>query len=123
MDFFDRLGDSIVNVTQGAMEKGKDVTDVAKLQYELKTKENFCKTQYEEIGRRFYQERKDVIPEDYMDLFEEVEAANNRIRELKDMIAEKKGSTSCPKCGAVVSAKAAFCSECGTRLNDVFEEE
>ena len=123
MDFFNKLGDSIVSVTQEAVEKGKGMTDIAKLQYEMKTKEDFCKKQYEEVGRKFYEENKDVIPESYVDLFEEIEAANHKIAEIKEQIANIKGGSSCPKCGAIVAASASFCSECGTKLGDMFEEE
>jgi uncharacterized OB-fold protein len=56
-------------------------------------------------------------------LFEEVEAATNKIAELKEQIANLKGGVSCPKCGAIVASGASFCSECGTKLNDMFEEE
>lgn len=123
MDFFNKLGDSIVSVTQEAVEKGKGMTDIAKLQHEVRTKEDFCKKQYEEIGRKFYEENKDIIPESYADLFEEIEAANRRIAELREQIAGLKGGVSCPKCGAVVAASASFCSECGAKINDMFEEE
>ena len=46
MDFFNKLGDSIVSVTQEAVKKGKGMTDIAKLQHEVRTKEDFCKKQY-----------------------------------------------------------------------------
>ena len=39
MDFFSKLGDSIVNATQEVGEKAKGMTDIAKLQYEMRTKE------------------------------------------------------------------------------------
>ena len=41
MDFFSKLGDSIVNATQEVGEKAKGMTDIAKLQYEMRTKEDF----------------------------------------------------------------------------------
>lgn len=123
MDFFNKLGDTIVNATQEAVEKGKDMTDIAKLQYEIRSKEEFCKKKFEEVGRKYFEEAKDVIPENYVDLFEEIEAANRRIAELKDQIADKKGGIACPKCGEVAAAGASFCSACGAKLNDMFEEE
>ena len=41
MDFFSKLGDSIVSATQEVGEKAKGMTDVAKLQYEMRSKEDF----------------------------------------------------------------------------------
>lgn len=123
MDFFNKLGDTIVSATQEVVEKGKDMTDAAKLQYEKKTKEDYCRKQFEEIGKKFYEANKDVIPADYMDLFDEVEATNARIEELKLEIANLKGGVTCPKCGAIVSSTASFCSECGAKMAEEAEEE
>ena len=53
MDFFSKLGDSIVNATQEVGEKAKGMTDIAKLQYEMRTKEDFMNKQYQEIGKMF----------------------------------------------------------------------
>lgn len=124
MDFFSKLGDSIVSATQEVGEKAKGITDVAKLQYEMRSKEDFLNKQYQEIGKIFYQENKDAAPEAYTSLFEEVVAAQKRIEEIKEQIAYTKGGKACPKCGAVVSGSAAFCSKCGAKMDeDIFEDE
>lgn len=47
MDFFSKLGDSIVSATQEVGEKAKGMTDVAKLQYEMRSKEDFLNKQYQ----------------------------------------------------------------------------
>ena len=63
MDFFSKLGDSIVNATQEVGEKAKGMTDIAKLQYEMRTKEDFMNKQYQEIGKMFYDANKENVPE------------------------------------------------------------
>ena len=64
------------------------------------------------------------VPEEYNSLFEEIEAAQKRVAEIKEQIAYTKGGKACPKCGAVVSGGAAFCSTCGAKMDeDIFEEE
>ena len=123
MDFFNKIGDTIASATQEVSEKAKDLTGVAKLQYEMRTKEDFLDKKYSEIGKMFYQSSKDVFPEEYTELFDEVEATISRIEQLKEEIAEKKSSKTCPKCGAVIGNTAAFCSECGAKIGDIFEEE
>ena len=123
MDFFSKLGDSIVNATQEVGEKAKGMTDIAKLQYEMRTKEDFMNKQYQEIGKMFYDANKENVPEEYNSLFEEIEAAQKRVAEIKEQIAYTKGGKACP-CGAVVSGSAAFCSTCGAKMDeDIFEEE
>lgn len=123
MDFFNKLGDTIVSATQGVSEKAKGMTDIAKLQYEMKNKEDFINKKYQEIGKMFYQTNKESAPDEYTELFDEVEASLGRISELKDQIATLKGGKTCPKCGAVIGNTAAFCSECGAKIEDIFEEE
>lgn len=123
MDFFNKLGDTIVSATQGVSEKAKGMTDIAKLQYEMKTKEEFLNKKYQEIGKMFYQTNKEAFPDEYTELFDEVEATVGKIGELKDKIATLKGGKTCPKCGAMVGNVAAFCSECGAKMEDIFEEE
>ena len=123
MDFFNKIGDSIVNATQEVGEKAKGMTDIAKLQYEMKSKEDFLNKQYQEIGKMFYEANKSEAPEEYAQVFEEVEAVAVKISELQEEIASLKGGKACPKCGAIVSSAASFCSECGTKLNDIFEED
>ena len=86
MDFFSKLGDSIVSATQEVGEKAKGMTDVAKLQYEMRSKEDFLNKQYQEIGKIFYQENKDAAPEAYTSLFVEVVAAQKRIEEIKEQM-------------------------------------
>lgn len=123
MDFFNKVGDSIVNATQEVSEKAKGMTDIARLQYEMKTKENFLNKKYEEVGKMFYQQNKTSFPEEYAELFGEIEMTIERMQELKDDIAELKGGKACPKCGAVIGSTAVFCSECGAKIDDIFEEE
>lgn len=123
MDFLNKIGDSIVSATQGVSEKAKDVTDIAKLQYEMKTKEEFLNKKYQEIGKMYYQTSKDAFSEEYTTLFDEVEATLDKLSEIKAQIAGIKGSKTCSKCGAVVGNTAAFCSECGAKMDDIFEEE
>lgn len=123
MGFFDKLGDSIVNATQEVGKQAKGMTDVAKLQYEARSKEDFLNKQYQEIGKKFYEENKDNVPEDYAVLFEEVDGALKRIAEIKEQVAYNKGGKACPNCGAVVTAGSSFCASCGAKVEDLFEEE
>lgn len=122
MEFFNKLGDTVVNATQEVSSKAKDMTGLAKLQYEKKVKENELEKKYQEIGEKFFKQNQEAFPEEYTELFDEVELILSKINELTDEIADIKGGKACPKCGAVVSTKAAFCSECGAKIEDIFED-
>ena len=108
MDFFDKLGDTLMTATKEVGQKAKGMSDLAKLQYELKCKEDDLKKEFERLGRKYYQQNKDVVPEEDLDCFE---------------ILEKKGARACPRCGAKVAENAAYCSSCGAKINDMFEED
>ena len=43
MDFFDKLGDTLMTATKEVGQKAKGMSDLAKLQYELKSKEDDLK--------------------------------------------------------------------------------
>lgn len=123
MDFFDKLGDTLMTATKEVGQKAKGMSDLAKLQYELKCKEDDLKKEFERLGRKYYQQNKDVVPEEDLDCFEDIEILMNRINDLNEEILEKKGVRACPHCGAKVAENAAYCSNCGAKLNDMFEED
>ena len=67
MDFFDKLGDTLMTATKEVGQKAKGMSDLAKLQYELKCKEDDLKKEFERLGRKYYQQNKDVVPEEDLD--------------------------------------------------------
>ncbi len=123
MDFFDKLGDTLMTATKEVGQKAKGMSDLAKLQYELKCKEDDLKKEFERLGRKYYQQNKDVVPEEDLESFEDIEIIMNRINDLNGEILEKKGAKACPRCGARVAENATYCSSCGAKLNDMFEED
>ncbi len=123
MDFFNAIGDAITSAASELGEKTKEMTDSAKLQFEMKAKEDLKKEAFIEIGRKFYEGNKDAIPEDMVDLFNKVDEADARINAIKEELSNIKGETVCPKCEARVAVGATFCPKCGTKLDDIYEEE
>ena len=91
MDFFDKLGDTLMTATKEVGQKAKGMSDLAKLQYELKCKEDDLKKEFERLGRKYYQQNKDVVPEEDLDCFEDIEILMNRINDLNEEILEKRG--------------------------------
>ena len=67
MDFFDKLGDTLMTATKEVGQKAKGMSDLAKLKYELKCKEDDLKKEFERLGRKYYQQNKDVVPEEDLD--------------------------------------------------------
>ena len=118
MGFLDELSDSIVNTTKDLGKMAQNAGDLTKLQYDKKVKESELSKLYEKLGKKYYEEHKDEDDEN----IKEITAVVLRIKEISDEIMQKKGGMACPKCGALVKEGSRFCSECGEKIDDIFEE-
>ncbi len=121
MEFFEKLGDTIVNVGKDVTQKAKDVSGIAKLKLDIKSKEDFIKEQYIELGKVYYEMHKDEAAEDQA-RFDQITEALEEIERMKVQILELKGARKCPDCGAEAADTAEYCSVCGAKLTVVVEE-
>ncbi len=121
MDFFDKLGETIVSAGRDVSQKAKDISGVAKLNLDIRAKEDFVNKQYAEIGRRYYDNHKNDVPVPY-EQFESIAEALESIAQMKRDLNEIKGTRECPKCGVKSADGAAFCASCGAKL-DIYEED
>ncbi len=118
MGFFDELSDSIVNTTKDLGKMAQNAGDMTKLQYDKKVKESELSKLYEKLGKKHYEAHKDEDDEE----IKEITAVILRIKEISEEIMQKKGGMACPKCGAMVKDGSRFCSACGEKIDDIFEE-
>ena len=122
MTFFTKLGETISATGKDVSQKAKELTEIAKLNMDVKTKEDFVVKQYMEIGKQYFELHKD----DEEPFFEEIgliKDALSEIDQLKAEIAELKGKKKCSQCGAVVEQDSIYCSKCGVKCESIFEEE
>lgn len=122
MDFFSKLGETISATGKDVTQKAKDLTGLAKLNIDLKAKEDFIQHQYTEVGKQYYELHKD----DVEPLFEEINLIAETFKEIEQLKAEMielRGQKKCFNCGAVMDLDAIFCNRCGTKYDSVFEEE
>ena len=59
MEFFDKLSETIVSAGKDVGQKAKDVSEIAKLKMDIRSKEDFVEKQYAEIGKAYYEKHKD----------------------------------------------------------------
>ena len=83
MAFFDKLGETIVNVGKDATQKAKDLSGVAKLNLDIKAKEDYVQRQYTELGRIYYEEHKTESEVDGAEHFELIKEALEEIERMK----------------------------------------
>ena len=122
MDFFERLGDTIVNVSRDVTQKAKDVSGIAKLKLDMKAKEDFIKEQYAALGKWYYQEHKEEEGEQRA-WIERIDEALEAIAQMELKILELKKARVCQECGAQASDTAGYCSVCGAKLVVVVKED
>ncbi len=122
MDFFERLGDTIVNVSRDVTQKAKDVSGIAKLKLDMKATEDFIKEQYAALGKWYYQEHKEEEGEQRA-WIERIDEALEAIAQMELKILELKKARVCQECGAQASDTAEYCSVCGAKLVVVVKED
>lgn len=121
MDFFEKLGDTILTAGKDVTKKAKDVSGIAKLKLDIRSKEDFIKEKYIQLGKAYYEKNKGTdVPEKAQ--FERIEEALEEIEKMELLILELKKARKCPNCGSEAPDKAEFCSVCGAKLSIVVDE-
>ncbi len=121
MEIFDKLGDTIVNVSKDAAQKARDFSELARVRMDIRAKKEYINKLYQEIGKEYYEKHKDDETPDY----EQVTLVNDAekvLEELKQQLSQLKGAQICPNCGNNMPLYADYCSKCGTKL-DIYEDE
>lgn len=122
MEFFDKLGETLMTAGRDVSQKAKELSGAAKLNLDIKAKEDFVQKQYAEIGRQYYEAHKDDASTEF-EQFASIREALESIEQMKKDLLELKGAKACLQCGAKMSEDAAFCSECGASLTPAEEPE
>ena len=80
---FDKLKENIISVGKDVEEFAKDTSKLAKLKYDIHTKEDFLEKQYALLGKAFYQAHKDEDVEEKV-YFPSIIEAEEELARLKD---------------------------------------
>lgn len=116
MAFFDDLTKKISQAGQTAVQKTKEMADVAKLNSSISDEERKIGDIYREIGK-LYDSLHGRNPEvDFAALIASIRDSEGKIAGYKQQIKDIKGVVCCEKCGAEVSQNASFCSACGAPM-------
>lgn len=122
MDFFDKLGEALTEAGRDVSQKAKDVSEIAKLKMDIKSKEDYVQKQYVTLGTNYYNKHKDDGDSEDAEMFYLIGEALEEIARMKEEVLRIQGAAECPDCGTRVPLDAAFCSNCGKKLNDIYED-
>ncbi|MBD5554286.1 MAG: zinc ribbon domain-containing protein [Roseburia sp.] len=122
MEFFDKLGESLVSAGKDVGQRAKDVSEIAKLKIDIKSKEDYVQKKYADLGAAYFEKHKnDEDCDDREQLFL-IQEALDEIERMKAEVLRIQGAAECPKCGNKMPEGAAFCSSCGTKMDDMYED-
>jgi ribosomal protein L40E len=114
MDFISKVGATLSGAGKDVTQKARDLTDVARLKMEIRSKEDFIKRQYESIGSKYYEAHKEDEATPFDEIFL-ITQTLSEIESVKKELASVKGYTKCASCGAELDPAAAYCSKCGSK--------
>lgn len=105
--------------TMGTVGKKTDeFVEIQKIRNRQGQLESRIENNYQEIGRKIYCRFRngEAFDEQLAELCREIMRMEKEVEACKEQVAEKKGQTICPSCGAGVPKEASFCMYCGAPL-------
>ena len=122
MSAWDNLKGSLFAAGRDVSQKAKEVSEVAKLKMDIHTKEAFVEKQFAALGRAYYEVNKDNASEAAVEKFAVIKEALEEIERMSQQVLDIQGVVQCPNCGKKMPADNSFCSDCGTKLDEIIVE-
>lgn len=114
---FDKLKDDLFSVGKEVGDRVSDVSNIAKLKLDVRSKEEFLERQFAQLGRMYYAAHKnDVEAVAEQDTFVAIAETEAKIEGIKQTILDLQGAVCCPNCGEKYQKGFKFCPSCGTEL-------
>lgn len=116
MAFFDNVGKKLSQAGQDALQKTKDIADIARLNSAIADEEKRLNNNYLQIGK-LYAQLHSADCEECFNTY--ISAVNESLKKIDDFNAELqvlRAVAKCPNCGAEVPTSSKFCNACGTAM-------
>lgn len=117
MGFLDDFSKKASAAGKKAIAKTKDFADVAKLNSNISDEEKKINTAYSEIGKQYFENHQNDFEECFATQFSAIRESQEKIKEFEQQIVDIKGVI-CPSCGQTIENGAAFCMNCGAKLEE-----
>lgn len=116
MAFWDGLSQKASETTAKAMQKAKEMSDVAKLNSIISAEETKINNIYYQIGKLYAAMHAHEHEEEFAGMIASLAEAEEKIKNYRQQIQDIKGVVRCSQCGAEVQSGVAFCSSCGAPM-------
>lgn len=112
------LSKKISQAGQTAVQKTKEITDIARFNSMIADEERVINDCYSKIGKLYVSLHESDCEDAFAELCSMVQRANLNIQEYQKQIEKIKKVGRCNKCGSEIANGAAFCSVCGTSVQN-----
>ncbi len=122
MAFFENLGKKVGEAAQAVSKKSSELVEITKLNVNINAEEDKIQKLLSQIGKLVYEKfaSTGAADNDVRELCETIAGHEQTINELKEKIAQIKGTKQCINCGTEMERTQIFCSKCGTK-NEIVE--
>lgn len=119
MAFWDNLSQKASETTAKAMQKAKEMSDIARLNSMISEEETKINNTYYQVGKLYVTMHPHDHEEEFAGMVASLAEAEEKIKSYRQQIQDIKGVVRCPQCGAEVQSGVAFCSSCGAPMPKV----
>lgn len=116
MSILDDLDKKISNISVGAIQKTKEVSEQLKITKLIKETENNIYQLYAKIGELYY---KDASENQLYELCQTIRNLESDLDEYNKILSRLKGTAICSTCGAEIPSGSVFCIKCGNKVENV----
>lgn len=96
------------------------LNEVRNLNSQINAQKKMVQAMYGEIGKKLYDQYKETPLDGFEADFQALDGAFEHIEQLREEIRAAKGVTLCPNCKMEVGVDERFCSNCGSKMPEVF---
>lgn len=119
MAFWVILAKKPLKPPQKAMQKAKEMSDIAKFNSMISEEETKINNIYYQVGKLYVTKHPHDHEEEFACMVASLVEAEEKIKNYRQQIQDIKGVVRCSQCGAEVQSGVAFCSSCGTPMPKV----
>lgn len=118
-DFFKSISKTFRETMGTVGKKTDEFVEIQKIRSRQGQLESRIENNYLEIGKNIYRRYRngEAFDEQTAALCQEIMKMEKEIENCREQVAEKKGLTICPSCGAGVPRESSFCMHCGAPVS------
>lgn len=116
MGFFDDFGKKVTDVSQKAVQKTQEISEVSRVNSSISQNENKINNVYYQIGKLFVSIYGNDCKPEFAGMVATIAELEQQNITYRKQIQDIRGIQHCEKCGAEVFKGVAFCSFCGAAM-------